>query len=343
MNFRQHKWLAGTTIGGLILFLFLFLAGRYSFAIPQAPRDIWLPAHPIQSDSMQRTTAGSTASDSWQQTMNGRLDQLRQLQGPNSWAWHTGLPQHRLVVFYGNPLSAVMGPIGRYNDDELVSRMRHQAQEYTNLDPSHTVVPALDYVTPIAQPVPMADNTWRYRMPDASIEHYMNLANDHHMLFFMDMQIGHSTVQAEISHVWQYLQRPGVDLALDPEFDMPPGGIPSQVFGHMKADEINQAIDRLSQLVQEQHLPPKILIIHQFLEEMLPDWQNIKIRPGVEVVTSVDGFGAPGDKIGDYHMFNDLQRIQYPGIKLFYDLDKPLMSASDVLALKPSPLLVMYQ
>jgi hypothetical protein len=30
-------------------------------------------------------------------------------------------------------------------------------------------------------------------------------------------------------------------------------------------------------------------------------------------------------------------------MKLFYRLDKPLMSPSDVLALDPTPMLVMYQ
>jgi len=139
------------------------------------------------------------------------------------------------------------------------------------------------------------------------------------------------------------LQRPGVDLALDPEFDMPLGAIPDQVFGRMTADEINWAIEKLSDLVMSQHLPPKILIIHQFLQEMLPDWQNIKIRPGVELVTCIDGFGSPGEKIDDYRVFDQQQLIQYPGMKLFYKLDTPLMSPSDVLALNPSPLMVMYQ
>ena len=42
-------------------------------------------------------------------------------------------------------------------------------------------------------------------------------------------------------------------------------------------------------------------------------------------------------------MFDHDQLIQYPGMKLFYALDKPLMSPADVLALDPSPLMVMYQ
>jgi len=271
------------------------------------------------------------------------MDFSHQLRGPDGWMWFSNLPAHRLIVFYGNPLEPVMGPIGQYGDADLVAKLNEQAQAYANLDPKHPVIPALDYVTPVVQSRPMDDGSWVYRMPTDSIEHYISLANNNHALFFFDMQVGHSTVQNEVNQVWSYLQRPGVDLALDPEFDMPLGAIPDQVFGRMTADEINWAIEKLSDLVMSQHLPPKILIIHQFLQEMLPDWQNIKIRPGVELVTCIDGFGSPGEKIDDYRVFDQQQLIQYPGMKLFYKLDTPLMSPSDVLALNPSPLMVMYQ
>jgi hypothetical protein len=296
---------------------------------------------PLATPSLSQTPASDAtpAGDS----LRDKLSVLHYLQGPNGWTWHTSLPEHRLVAFYGNPFSAPMGPIGQYSDDDLIARLRQQAQVYAQLDPSHPIVPALDYVTPVVQPNPMSDGSWVYRMPTESIDHYVNLANNNHMLFFFDMQIGHSTVQKEVGLVWSYLQQPGVDLTLDPEFDMPPGAIPDQVFGRMTAAEINWAIDALSNLVETQHLPPKILIIHQFLEEMLPDWQNIKPKPGVEIVTCVDGFGPPGTKIDDYRMFDKDQLIQYSGMKLFYTLDKPLMSPSDVLRLDPSPLMVMYQ
>jgi hypothetical protein len=124
---------------------------------------------------------------------------------------------------------------------------------------------------------------------------------------------------------------------------MAPGAVPGVEFGRMHADEINWVIDQLSNLVRTQHLPPKILIIHQFLESMLPDWQKIRLQPGVQVITCVDGFGAPGAKIGDYQVFDRDQLIQYPGMKLFYKLDKPLMTPANVLALNPAPLMVMYQ
>ena len=268
---------------------------------------------------------------------------LHMLEGPNGWMWHVSLPTDRLVVYYGNPFSAAMGPIGAYPDDVLLALLQQQAQTYADLDPSHPVIPALDYVTPVVQGSPQADGSWTARMPDDSIEYYRALANSNHMLFFMDMQIGHSTVQREVKAVWPFLEQPGVDLALDPEFDLTSGGIPDVNLGHMTAAEINWVIDQLSNLVQTYHLPPKILIIHQFRIEMLPDWQNIRLKPGVEIVTCVDGFGPPGSKIDDYNIFDNRQLIQYSGFKLFYKLDKPLMSPSDVLGLNPSPLMVMYQ
>jgi len=268
---------------------------------------------------------------------------LHKLTGPDGWTWRIGLPNNRLVVYYGNPYSEAMGPLGQYSDDELIAQLQAQAQAYADLDPTHPVVPAFDFVTPVVQPVPMKDGSWVYRMPDESIQHYLTLANSNHMLFFFDMQIGHSTIQKEVNLLWPYLQYPGVDLSLDPEFDMPPGTVPDVNFGRMTATEINWVIDSLSNLVLTQHLPPKILIIHQFIPEMLPDWQNIKLKPGVEIVTCVDGFGPPGSKIDDYRLFDKLQLIQYPGMKLFYKLDKPLMSPAQVLGLDPSPLMVMYQ
>jgi hypothetical protein len=295
----------------------------------------------------EQTHVGSTGTLTGINTVAADLQaeeaQLRKFRGPEGWIWRISLPDNRLVVFYGNPLSPVMGPIGQYPDDELIAKLREQGQAYADLDPRHRVVPAIDYVTPVVQSRATYDGSWVYRMPDDSIEHYVHLANSNHVLFFFDMQIGHSPIQKEVNLLWPYLQMPGVDLSLDPEFDMPPGTTPGVEFGRMKAVEINWVIDQLSNLVLTHHLPPKILIIHQFLESMLPDWQNIKLKPGVQVITCVDGFGTPGEKIDDYRMFDKEQLIQYPGMKLFYKLDKPVMSPADVLALDPSPVMVMYQ
>jgi hypothetical protein len=347
------KLLSGATALCVVVLVLALIIGRLfilqSQAAPQLPPHI--KPHPQIKLTQQSTSSVSTPSsqdpsdDASLANSNWRdkVSALHYMLGPNGWAWRTSLATHRLVAFYGNPLSDVMGPIGQYDDDKLIATLHQQAQVYAQLDPAHPVVPALDYVTPVVQSVPMDDGSWVYRMPRESVEHYIDLANENHALFFFDMQVGHSSVQKEVNLVWDYLQRPGVDLTLDPEFDMPPGAVPDEVFGRMTAAEINWAIDKLSDLVQAHHLPPKILILHQFRLDMLPDWRKIHLRPGVQIVTCVDGFGTPGEKIDDYQIFDKQQLIQYPGMKLFYRLDKPLMSPSDVLALDPPPMLVMYQ
>lgn len=330
----------------MLIIALLILSGCASFPITtqnQATatptmKPIATPTKPTSQKIPTPLTPTSTPTNFYDE-----ISLLHNLLRPQGWMWRISLPTNRLVIYYGNPFSSAMGPLGDYSDDELLAKLRQQAQVYAALDPQHPVIPAFDYVTPVAQASPTADGTWRARMPDESIEHYRELANSNHMLFFMDMQVAHSTVQDEVNNVWSFLQQPGVDLALDPEFDMPPGTTPGVEFGHMSASEINWVIDKLSNLVLTQHLPPKILIIHQFRESMLPDWQNIRVKPGVEVVTSVDGFGTPEAKIGDYNIFDKQQLIQYPGFKLFYRWDQPLMSPSAVLKMSPPPLMVMYQ
>jgi hypothetical protein len=349
---RSRSWRQTIAfIGILILFLGGDWAAFHWLSTPHPSTS--QPAHNSTSKRHKVGPSPTSTPDPGQQSsadsnglnINQELLLHQEYWGANDWIWRIHLPDDRLVAFYGNPYSAQMGPIGQYSDSELMAKLQEQAQAYASIDPSHPVVTALDYVTPVVQPVPMADNTWVYRMPDASIQHYISLANSHHALFFFDMQIGHSTVQREVKNVWQYLQQPGVDLSLDPEFALWPGEIPDVEFGHMEASQVNWVINQLSQLVQTEHLPPKILIIHRFLQEMLPDWQNIRPEPGVQVVITVDGFGSPQEKIDDYQAYDnqELRPGEYPGMKLFYKLDKPLMSPSDLMALKPPPLLVMYQ
>lgn len=257
-----------------------------------------------------------------------------------SWVWQVTLPQDRLVLIYGSP--GGMGLFGTLSESALIIRTRAQAAAYTRLDPAHPAIPGLDFVTPVAQPWPMGDGSWTSRAPDGLIQRYLNLALGNHMLFFFDMQVGLSTVGKELDHVAPYLVDPEVGLALDPEFDMRAGGTPGRQFGTMSAAEINLAIDRLASVVDTFDLPPKVLIVHQFLDSMLPDRGAIRLRPEVSLIVCVDGFGPPGPKVDDYHHFN-VPTVQYPGFKLFYNQDRPLMSEGQVLGLNPSPVLVMYQ
>src|SRR5215467_9565579 len=67
---------------------------------------------------------------------------LHHLLSPQGWMWRVSLPTDRLVVYYGNPFSSAMGPLGSYSDGELLAKLRKQAQAYADLDAQHPIIPA---------------------------------------------------------------------------------------------------------------------------------------------------------------------------------------------------------
>jgi hypothetical protein len=64
-------------------------------------------------------------------------------------------------------------------------------------------------------------------------------------------------------------------------------------------------------------------------------------------VKSIDGVGARADKIATWNrLTQDLAPHIYTGFKLFYEEDRrsgPLMTETEVLALRPQPSYVLYE
>jgi hypothetical protein len=132
-------------------------------------------------------------------------------------------------------------------------------------------------------------------------------------------------------------------LALDPEFAMPPGKVPGRVIGRMDAAAVNEAAATLAAIVDSNHLPPKILIVHRFTHPMLRETDQIRLDPRVQIIIDMDGFGPDWMKRGSYRAYVASDPVQYAGFKLFYKNDKPVMTPHDVLRLAPAPLFVMFQ
>lgn len=252
------------------------------------------------------------------------------------------LGQARLLTYYGNPLSNRMGILGELSKEELVPRLRRLADEYERAG-SGPIKPALHLVATVAQDRPGPDGRWRARMPEAMIQEYVDLAAAHDMLVIVDIQIGHSDWPSEIEAMRRFLSKPHVHLAMDPEFDMSPGERPGDDLGHTPARDINHAIRYLAGLTSELNLPPKILIIHQFRHEMLPDKNRIEDDPRVDIAITMDGFGHKNDKIAVYNKLVRDQMVEYAGIKLFYRQDIGVMTPKQILELAPSPRVIIYQ
>ncbi|MEX0785756.1 MAG: hypothetical protein WD939_03875, partial [Dehalococcoidia bacterium] len=214
---------------------------------------------------------------------------------------------------------------------------------YDSLNGATGVVPAIHLVYGVAQYHPTDNGLYLQYVDDETVERYIDLAAEREMLLFIDLQIGHSTVEAEIEKVARYLEYPNVHLALDPEFAMRGEDVPGQSLGSMDAADIDLAQAALQRLVVDHRLPPKLLIVHQFVDSMVPDGDAIRRYDSVELIIDMDGFGPADVKRVKYQQYAERSYATHAAIKLFFDHDPDLMSEQDVLALEPNPAVVIYQ
>ncbi|RIK46899.1 MAG: hypothetical protein DCC58_01585, partial [Chloroflexi bacterium] len=253
------------------------------------------------------------------------------------------LPGSRVVSFYGHPNSEHMGILGEFDIDTVAGLLREQAAAFAAADPSRPVVPALELIATVAQPVPGDDGTYVAYTGDEIIGEFAEYTAANGMLLILDLQIGHSTIRDEIARISHWLELPHVHVALDPEFSTGPDRIPGEFIGEVDGAHVQIAVEYLSELVAEKNLPSKILIVHQFEEEMILNKSAIKPLPGVDIVIDMDGFGSPEAKVQNYHHFVRDELVEYGGIKLFYRQDDPLLTPEEIVALDPPPLVVIYQ
>jgi hypothetical protein len=254
------------------------------------------------------------------------------------------LPEHRIVAFYGNPLSKRMGILGELPPEEMLARLEKVATEWAAADSGTKVLPALHLIATVAQGYPGPARKYRLQMPDSVIRRVAGWAEERGWLIFLDIQVGVSNVEDEIKVLVPYLKYPHVQLALDPEFAMKDGKRPgTDWMGRMDASEVNHAIGVLARIVEEHQLPPKVLVVHRFTRNMLTNASQIWLDPRVQVIIDMDGWGTPGSKMGAYRWFVVRHPVQYTGFKLFYKNDKPMMTPQQVLELYPKPLYIQYQ
>ena len=258
------------------------------------------------------------------------------------------LPFNRIVAYYGNFYSKQMGVLGEYPEATVLEKLRAEAAAWEAADPATPVVPAIEYIDVTAQGSPGKDGKYRLRMPHSQIDKAIEMAKKIDGIVILDIQVGLSTVQDELPLLDAYWAMPQVHLALDPEFAMHGGTPPGRVIGTMSAEDINWAIDYLSNLVRTHHLPPKLLVVHRFTEEMVTGYKRITPTPEVQVVVQMDGWGFPAKKINTYNVVVYPEPVQFAGLKLFYKNDlkqtpSRLLTPQEILNLTPSPIFIQYQ
>ena len=257
------------------------------------------------------------------------------------------LPHRRIIAYYGNPLSKRMGILGEIPPDSMLAHLDRVVAAWEAADPSTPVQPALHLVAMVAQADAGADGKYRAKMSDELIERVASWAERRDALVFLDLQVGLSTLEAELPKFTKFLERPNFHLGIDPEFMMKSGHPPGKRIGRTDAADVNHAVRFLADLVERHALPPKILVVHRFTDGMLTNAQQIELDPRVQVVIHMDGWGPPRLKRDSYRDYVYRQPVQFTGFKVFYKNDTrsgtPIMTPSEILKLWPRPLYIQYQ
>ncbi len=309
-----------------------------------------------QDSVAAQAAADSTASDTETQATPVRYNSGEDpdfaarygwpVQGPTALAGAI-LPEQRIVCYYGNPNSTRMGALGEFPKEEMLQRLQNQIADWEAADPATPVKPCLHMVSVVAQSESGTSGHYRAIMLDETVQKVYDWAREIDGIFIVDIQVGTDDIRNILPRFEWILKNPDVHLAIDPEFYMKDGSVPGRRIGRMDAEDINYASEYLAQLVREHNLPPKVFVVHRFTQGMVRNSADIRLRPEVQVVMHMDGWGAPWLKRDSYRDFIVREPVQYAGFKIFYGNDTrngtPLMMPEDVLRLRPQPIYIQYQ
>ncbi len=253
------------------------------------------------------------------------------------------LKNHRLIAYYGHPNSTKMGILGEMEPDELMAKLKEQTQAYSDADPSRPAVPMIELISTVAQRDPGTDGKYYHPTSPEQIDEYSTLAEENDALLMLDVQLGTDSVLNQVKLLEKWLKLPHVHLAIDTEFHVKEGQTPGVNLGQVDGAEVQEAVQYLTEMVKENNLPDKIVLVHQFMDEALTNKEAIKPTENVEVAINYDGWGDSNTKMALYRKFVRNEAVQYGGFKIFYNKDKPVLSPEEVLKLDPSPAIINYQ
>jgi hypothetical protein len=249
------------------------------------------------------------------------------------------LPESRVVAFYGAPqmgrtILGLRSPLG------AARSLARQARPYADLG-DRPVVGEFDLVSVFANAAGGPDGLYRTRQSDEVIEIYLAQARAAGARLMLDIQPGRSTFIDEVRSLRRWVAQPDVDVALDPEWNVGPRGVPGRTEGRVRSREVNAVIRSLAATVKARDLPPKLLVVHQFRRGMVRGRRQLRSRDGVQTVLNFDGIGSPRPKESGYAALASPRLFN--GFSLFYRRDTPLMDPADVLRLDPEPDFLLYQ
>jgi hypothetical protein len=252
--------------------------------------------------------------------------------------------RRRYVAFYGHPGAPSLGVLGEQGPADGRARMQEFVDAYSG-DGSQ-VVPTYEIIATVASSSAGEDGDYSTEFPVDTFTEWITYASENGMYVLLDLQPGREDFLTQAMLYEELLKLPYVGLALDPEWRLGDDQVHLVQAGSVDASEINTVVAWLGDLVRDNGLPQKMLLLHQFKTSMITNREQIVIRPELQTVIQMDGDGTEPQKDSTWSILRegpDTDNYMW-GWKNFFDEDEPgPPSPENTMSKVPSPILVSYQ
>jgi hypothetical protein len=251
-------------------------------------------------------------------------------------------PTYTVVAHYGTAGTGALGVLGEGSPASAGPRLLAAAAPFAAAS-GRRILPAFELIASIAQRAAGPDGTYSTYIPDSDVARYLAEARKVKALVILDLQPGKADFLDQAKHFEKFLAEPDVGLALDPEWKLYGKQLPGKQIGYVDAATVNRVSAWLAQLRQQNALPEKLFLLHQFRDFMIRDRAAVVARSGLATVVHLDGFGPQHVKRNVYAALSYRSGPIHNGLKLFIDEDTDLFTPREAMAFRPRPELVTYQ
>ncbi len=249
----------------------------------------------------------------------------------------------RYVAYYGHPETPGLGALGEQGPDATLSELQPFVEAYAA--DGHQTIPTFEMIATVAS-ADATDGDYSFEWPIATFEPWVETAAENGAYVVLDLQPGRDDFLNQAMQYEELLKLPHVGLALDPEWRLKPDQVHLRQVGQVDAAEVNLVVDWLADLVRDNGLPQKMLIVHQFRLDMIQNRGILKERPELQMILQMDGDGLEAQKDDTYAaLTRGTEDAHWSwGWKNFFDEDEPgPPTPESTMSKTPSPVYVSYQ
>ena len=250
----------------------------------------------------------------------------------------------RYVAYYGHPDTEALGALGEQGPAKTRQVMQQFVEAYAG-DGSQ-VIPTFEMIASVASAGPTDDGDYSYEWPPETFDPWIEFAAANDMYVIFDLQSGRDDFLSQAVQYEELLKLPFVGLALDPEWRLTDTQVHLQQVGTVDSAEINETVNWVADLVRDNGLPQKMMIVHQFRTSMITNRADIVERPEIQMIVQMDGDGLEAQKDATWaSLLEGADDAHWSwGWKNFFDEDEPgPPSPESTMGKVPTPVYVSYQ